>query len=626
MSRTSRLLSFGSIRTAVHFLHVNKRTIFAEVKKHGILFTVVLPSSMCRSYSQFSLSSGGHASIKLYKSGYSKNISVVSASDNMTHHAQVAWKRLSSNFGQVSLYGGSAFPPISRIACAVSLALARSHLVVPSILAFIIGEVAWTQRTWADAEYFPKGNNLFVHAQNANVYLTSIVFSILEGVILLVRFFYLAILFSPAMAMAPFADWFSGRFRKTWLHLVHHTLEMAGPAFIKWGQWAATRPDLFPSDLCTELAKLHSKVPAHSFAYTKRTIEKAFGRELLEIFENFDEEPVASGSIAQVHRASLRFPDSGPQVKPIVVAVKVRHPGVGEIIRRDFAIINVVAKISNFIPTLNWLRLDESVQQFAVFMMSQVDLAREAAHLNRFIYNFRGWKDVSFPKPLYPLVHPAVLVESYEQGKSISYYVDELEGNNRIKSAVSHIGANALLKMILMDNFLHADMHPGNILVRLTDSKSLRKARPHIIFLDVGMTTELSKSDRENLLEFFKAVVLRDGRTAAERTLRLSKHQNCPNPKAFIEEVEKTFSFWATPEGDIFHPAECMQQLLEQVRRHKVSIDGNICTVMVTTLVLEGWQRKLDPKYNVLHTLEALLFKTDWAESLFYTIEGLMAP
>ncbi|XP_042501025.1 uncharacterized protein LOC122078896 isoform X2 [Macadamia integrifolia] len=134
-------------------------------------------------------------------------------------------------------------------------------------------------------------------------------------------------------------------------------------------------------------------------------------------------------------------------------------------------------------------------------------------------------------------------------------------------------------------------MHPGNILVRVAQSKSSRKrlfkSRPHVIFLDVGMTAELSKSDRVNLLEFFKSVALRDGRTAAECTLRLSKQQNCPNPQAFIEEVTKSFDFWGTSEGDLVHPADCMRQLLEQVRRHKVNIDGNVCTVMVTTLVLE---------------------------------------
>ncbi|XP_028788224.1 uncharacterized aarF domain-containing protein kinase 2-like isoform X2 [Neltuma alba] len=425
-------------------------------------------------------------------------------------------------------------------------------------------------------------------------------------------------------------DYFGPKFRKMWLQIVLRTLEKAGPAFIKWGQWAATRPDLFPRDLCTKLAELHTKAPEHSFKYTKKTIERAFGRKISEIFDSFEEEPVASGSIAQVHRASLKYRYPGRKATPLLVAVKVRHPRVGESIRRDFAIVNLVAKISKLIPTLKWLRLDESVQQFAVFMMSQVDLAREAAHLSRFIYNFRRWKDVSFPKPVYPLVHPSVLVETYEQGESVAYYVDGLQGHERVKSALAHIGTHALLKMLLVDNFIHADMHPGNILVRVPQRKSSRrrlfKSRPHVVFLDVGMIAELSGSDRVNLVEFFKAVACRDGQTAAECALRLSKQQSCPNPKAFIEEVDEAFAFWGTPEGDLVHPAECVEQLLEKVRRHRVNIDGNVSTVIVTILVLEGWQRKLDPGYDVMETLQTLVLRADWAKSLSYTIDGLMAP
>ncbi|XP_052182386.1 uncharacterized protein LOC127795026 isoform X2 [Diospyros lotus] len=514
--------------------------------------------------------------------------------------------------------------------------VARTTLVIEiqsspcqGVCALTCGNAALAQ-SHPDTNFLHSRNTLYMHAQDGHALITSLVSAVFEGVILLLRAFYLTILFSPCIVMAPFADSFGLQYRKAWLQLVRHTLEQAGPAFIKWGQWAATRPDLFPRDLCSELSELHTKAPEHSFAYTKKTIEKAFGRKLSEIFDNFEEAPVASGSIAQVHRASLKYRYEGRRIKPIVVAVKVRHPGVGESIRRDFEIINIVAKCSKFIPTLKWLRLDESVQQFAVFMMSQVDLAREAAHLSRFIYNFRRWRDVSFPKPVYPLVHPAVLVETFEQGESVSHYVDELEGHARIKSALAHIGTHALLKMLLVDNFIHADMHPGNILVRVAQSKSSRKrlfkSKPHVIFLDVGMTAELSKGDRLNLLEFFKAVARRDGRTAAERALKLSKQQNCPNPEDFIKEVTESFDFWGTPEGDLVHPAECMQQLLEKVRRHKVNIDGNVCTVMVTTLVLEGWQRKLDPDYDVMHTLQTLLLKADWAKSLSYTIEGLMAP
>ncbi|PON55844.1 UbiB domain containing protein, partial [Parasponia andersonii] len=439
------------------------------------------------------------------------------ASNTISHHAQIAWKRLS----QLCSYGGPALPPIGRIAGAITLALNRSNLVAPGVIAFVIGEFAWMQRSWAEADYIPT------------------------------RAIYLASLFSPCIAMAPFVDFLGVKYRKTWLHIVHHTLERAGPAFIKWGQWAATRSDLFARDLCSELAKLHTKAPAHSFLFSKKSIETAFGRKLPEIFETFEEEHVASGSVAQVHQATLKYRYPGQQIKSVVVAVKVRHPGVGEAIRIDFRIINCVAKIAKFIPTLKWLRLDESIQQFAVFMMSQVDLSREAAHLSRFINNFRRWKDVSFPRPLHPLVHPSVLVETYEQGESVMHYVDELEGQQQIKSALAHIGSLALLKMLL--------------------------------FID-GLIEML-----EFLVDYF---------------MKLIGYRKWKNLSNF----------------------GILRKLLEQVRQHKVNIDGNACTVMVTTLVLEGWQQKLDPEYDVMRTLKALLFKVDWAESLSYTIEGLMAP
>ncbi|EOY12765.1 AarF domain-containing kinase isoform 2 [Theobroma cacao] len=586
----SRFLGYVNVRRVARSFHSNWKTSFRKANNNGVHPKVEFPYSLYRLYSQYRHSFREDSPFVIYKvkerlskSYQGQSFHALSPSYVFSDNAQVNWRRLF----QVFSFGSPAVTPISRIARAVSLALSRSNLVAPGVMAFIIGELAWTQQTWAEAEGFSTKDTLFMQAQDGHLYLASFVFLVLEFVILLFRAIYLAILFSPSIAMAPFVDSLGLEFRKMWLHIVHHTLEKAGPAFIKWGQWAATRPDLFPKDLCAVLAELHTKAPSHSFAFTKKSVENAFGRKLTDIFTDFEEEPLASGSVAQVHRATLKYRYPGQQTKPIVVAVKVRHPGVGEAIRRDFMIINSVAKISR-------------------------------------------WKDVSFPKPLYPLVHPAVLVETFERGESVLHYVDELEGHERIKSALAHIGTHALLKMLLVDNFVHADMHPGNILVRVKDinpsHKQFFSSRPHVILLDVGMTAELSKTDRMNLLEFFKAVALRDGRSAAVCTLRLSKQQNCPNPKAFIEDVEKSFNLWDSPDGEFIHPGECIQQLLEHVRRHKVNIDGNVCTVIVTTLVLEGWQRKLDPQLDVMRTLQTLLFKADWAESLYYTIEGLVAP
>ncbi|KAL0406852.1 UNVERIFIED_CONTAM: putative serine/threonine-protein kinase abkC [Sesamum latifolium] len=538
-------MAISSFRWVAHSLCPNVRTWCLEINH----CQKSAPIGLChrsRFYSHCNVRHGGFSSHILrevkeifQKSRGCKSIHSSYTSYGLSYRAQIAWRRLF----EIYSYNGPSLPPISRIACAVSLALSRSHLLTPGILAFIIGELAWSQRSLAHAEYLPIKDTLYMHAQDGHIYMASLIFSLLEGLILVLRAIHLVILFSPCIVMAPFADCLGIEFRRSWLRIVRRTLEKAGPAFIKWGQWAAARPDLFPNDLCNELSELHTKAPAHSFAYTKSTVEKAFGRRLTEIFDKFEEEPVASGSVAQVHRATLRFRYSQQHIKPMLVA-------------------------------LFW------------------------------------WKLMSMEK--------------------VSYIVDKLEGHEHIKTGLAHIGTHALLKMLLVDNFIHADMHPGNILVRELRSKrsgkSLFKSRPHVIFLDVGMTAELSKKDRDNLLEFFKAVALRDGRTAAECTLRLSNKQNCPYPEAFIKEVDSTFKYWGSNEGDFVHPADCMQQMLEHVRRHRVNIDGNICTVIVTTMVLEGWQRKLDPEYDVMQTLQALLFKVNWVDSLFYTIEGVMAP
>jgi aarF domain-containing kinase len=379
--------------------------------------------------------------VTLLMNSSARNLYTLPANNVKYQHNQVFWNMM-------RFHKGPALPPVGRIARAVSLAMVKSNFVVHGMIAVIIS--AWTKGKLAGAEAFPTSDSFYLHAQDGRVYLTSALLEVLEMFILFLRALYLVILFSPCIAMAPLVHHFGIQFRKTWIRVVRHTLAKAGPAFIKWGQWAATRPDLFPRDLCSELAEFQTKAPSHSFSYSRKCIENAFGRKLNEIFERFEEEPVASGSIAQVHRATLKYKYPGQQIKPVVVAVKVRHPGVTEAIRRDFFIINVVSKISRAFPNLKWLRLDESIQQFAVFMMSQVDLSREAAHLNRFIYNFRRSKDVSFPIPLYPLVHPSVLVETYEQGESVLHFVEELEGHDHIKSSLAHIGTHALLKMLLV--------------------------------------------------------------------------------------------------------------------------------------------------------------------------------
>ncbi|KAL4519108.1 hypothetical protein Ndes2526A_g00212 [Nannochloris sp. 'desiccata'] len=419
------------------------------------------------------------------------------------------------------------------------------------------------------------------------------------------RLMYLMFLFTPTVISAPIALRKQNQLRKDWLQLLRRTLERAGPAFIKWGQWAATRADLFPPDFCKELELLHTQAPAHDFPYTEAAIKSSFGFDVQDLFSDFETLPVASGSIGQIHRGVLS--GAGARLTNMnegsVVAVKVRHPGVSESIERDFALMMATARVAEVIPALKTLRLEESLKQFAAPLREQVDLGREGFYLHAFNYNFRKERNVSFPVPLYPLVAPAVLVETFEEGKHISSYVTKGAGAP-YNSELAQVGARTMLHMMVVDNLVHSDLHPGNILVRLepkggalgaavvnklhswadkagvgasflssvfrgagaeiadapngnsTSSTSrdesvedLKAAidsvflRPSIILLDAGMATRLSPDDQINMVGLFDAFSRLDARAVANWTLRFAgEEQTCLDPEAFRKDLQTHFN------------------------------------------------------------------------------------
>jgi aarF domain-containing kinase len=502
-----------------------------------------------------------------------------------------------------------------RPAVFVSLADKKGQVLLQS-LALLAGE-AWRQRQRAPAAAEQLHGNWELTSQTQESSLKSVLKETVEAILLWIRVLYLLALFTPSLLVGSFVDQTEGRLRRFWLRLLLWSLEAAGPAFIKWGQWASTRPDIFPADVCDELSRLHMQAPKHTFAETRKIMQKAFRVPIEAIFDEFEPEPVASGSIAQIHRAVLKKPPgNGP---PITVAVKVRHPKVHDLLQRDFVIIRYLANISTMLPGLKHLQLDKTVQHFAAFMTRQVDLTLEAAHLQRFIYNFRKSKDVSFPTPIYPLVHPTVLVETYEEGLSVSKYVNS-GPLTKIHSRLAYIGSSCLLKMMLQDNFIHGDLHPGNIFVRFVNNV------PKVVLLDVGMTAELNAHSRSVMLDLFKAIAFKNGRDVATYTLQFTDDQTCPDPEAFKNAVDAKFKEYLSIRGTAKNTGECMTELFDQIRQHRVNMDGDVCTVMVTTLILEGWQRKLDPDLDLFKMLGELLTKAEYAVSFDYTISAIAAP
>ncbi|KAJ1904795.1 hypothetical protein IWQ60_012394, partial [Tieghemiomyces parasiticus] len=295
--------------------------------------------------------------------------------------------------------------------------------------------------------------------------------------------------------------------RLWWYQFLTQQMAHAGPTFIKLCQWAASRSDIFPPEFCQALSRLHSQSTPHAFGQTRRIVENAFGGcTLEELFDEFDPVPLGTGAIAQVYRARFKphvrhallaarrhrdedmataiaavaaadaspveaqvlapFPEESYPPEEDEVAVKVLHPRVATLIRRDLVIMTAVARLLDLIPTVHWVSLPDEVAQFGLMMQSQLDLRVEAANLLHFRYLFRNRSSVTFPYAWQDLSSPEVLVETYE--RAIPLAVLLRNKGSPFDGQIAGMGLNAFLKMVIYDNFIHADLHPGNILVTFT--------------------------------------------------------------------------------------------------------------------------------------------------------------
>ncbi|KAL0035601.1 hypothetical protein WJX79_001935 [Trebouxia sp. C0005] len=377
----------------------------------------------------------------------------------------------------------------------------------------------------------------------------------------------------------------------------------SGAAFIKWGQWSATREDIFPADFCRVLSELHDKAPVHKWEASKAAIEKAFGLPVEHMFESIDHSAIASGSIAQVHRAVMTI-----EGVRRVVAVKVRHPGVADIIRRDFQVLKPVAAATSKVPALKGLSLKESVSQFSSTMTAQADLRVECAHLRRFYNNFASVSQSVTPPYPFPGCETAeVLIETFEPGESVAKYIREPSPFN---TQIVSLGVDTYLKMLLADNFVHTDLHPGNIMVRIrgtdkvsAEHKSLEEIRSQLqlVLLDFGLAEELTPRVRKHFISFLHMISAGNGRRAAHHMLLFSTKQECPRPEAFADDMEALFTVEAQIDGpDGIDVDKVLKDVLKLARRHEVGIDSSYAALVLGVCVIVGFATSLDNRINIM--------------------------
>ncbi len=379
---------------------------------------------------------------------------------------------------------------------------------------------------------------------------------------------------------------------------LRQALERLGPIFVKFGQVLSTRRDLLPLDVADELAKLQDQVPPFDSKVAVAIVERAFGRPLDSIFESFDQQPVASASIAQVHFATLV--DRNGQRRE--VAVKVLRPGMLGAIDKDLSLMRMMAGwVEGMSEDGKRLRPREVVAEFDKYLHDELDLIREASSAAQLRRNMEGLDLVLIPEMLWDYCTTDVIVMERMHGVPISQ-VDRLRTAGVDIPKLARDGVTLFFTQVFRDGFFHADMHPGNIQVSL-DPKTFGR----YISLDFGIVGTLTENDKEYLAQNFIAFFRRD----YKRVAQLHIESGWVPAGTRVDELEAAIRAVCEPYFD--RPLReislglVLMRLFQTSRRFQVEIQPQLVLLQKTLLNIEGLGRELDPDLDLWATAKPFL-------------------
>ena len=371
-------------------------------------------------------------------------------------------------------------------------------------------------------------------------------------------------------------------------------LERLGPIFVKFGQVLSTRRDLLPEDLADELAKLQDRVPPFPAVQARVLIEKALGKPIEAVFEQFDAEPVASASIAQVHFAVLK---GGREV-----AVKVLRPGMLAAIDDDLSLLRTLAVwVERFSADGKRLKPREVVAEFDNYLHDELDLVREAANAAQLRRNMQGIDLIMVPEMVWELCTQSVIVMERMKGLPISQ-VERLREAGVDIPKLARDGVTIFFTQVFRDGFFHADMHPGNIQVSVAPETFGR-----YIALDFGIVGTLTEVDKEYLAQNFIAFFRRDYKRVAE----LHLESGWVPAGTRVDELEGAIRAVCEPHFDRplkdISLGQVLLRLFQTSRRFNVEIQPQLVLLQKTLLNVEGLGRQLDPELDLWNTAKPFL-------------------
>ncbi len=359
-----------------------------------------------------------------------------------------------------------------------------------------------------------------------------------------------------------------------------------GPTFIKLGQLLSTRPDLVGVPLANELTALRDCVPADDPATVRRIIEVELGQSVEELFAEFEETPVASASIGQVHRARL---ETGEQV-----AVKVQHAGIDRTVREDLDVLAGLALLAERIPEFASYRPRETIAEIARMLLRELDFGREERNLNQFAIFFEEDTTVHVPQPYTDFCTSRVLTMEWLDGL-------KLEDRQQLVAAgfdmdeIARRGANLYFEMIFTLGCYHADPHPGNLTLLPGNVIGL---------LDFGMVGRVQERLREDIEQILLAIIQNDVPLLTTLIKRVGSVPPDLDEAGLAADVADFVSAYATQSLSAFDLTGALNDMTEIIRRYRIILPSQAATLIKVLVTLEGTTRMLSPEFSIMEMMQ----------------------
>lgn len=370
---------------------------------------------------------------------------------------------------------------------------------------------------------------------------------------------------------------------------VCRALQELGPTFVKLGQMLGSRVDMFSPEWISAFEQLQDQVKGVSWEELLPQLEEDLGAAPDTIFDNIGTVPFAAASIAQVHRAQLKTGEK--------VVLKIRRPGIEHKIEADLRLLRRIAEIAeNSTPELKRFRPTEIVRQFALSLQRELDLEGECRHAERISNNLKGISNIVIPEVYWEWSTTRLNVQSFIDGIRGSD-LKAIEQAGLDKKIIANIGAQAVMHMVLIDGFFHADPHPGN-LICLPDNQ--------LGLIDFGMVGRLSDIRRDELVQLLFALIKKDSLGIIDILLDWMPDKQI-DENALSLEIDAFLDHYHGRSLEQLHFAQLLRDLTSILREHELTLPPDLAILFKTLISLDGVGRKFDPEFNIVEIASPLL-------------------